>query len=719
MWCFGVLIAQIRLLDVQRPWSRLAWAVVLLVPVAFVCGGTVGAAAARAWTRCGDRVAVSAPARRRLRIVLVALLAVGWLEEVHQWAVAGVVPLLSSNADQARFAQPGGPTVVLTDFLTVAAIVALVVPRRLLARGALPELAVAAAALAAFALAADRGSIILPIGAALVGRSVYWGLPRLRVVLIVGIAVAAIAAAGFYYRTSQHRDSPFEHEIYTQVLPDVPTIVRPLVPIQIGVAMNFEALARVVDFFPGVLPYAHGRYDLRGLDLFFPQARDLAPVTAELSPPWVTSTVAGPFWADGGLTAVVVGLAIIGALATAAYVCAVRTRQLRWALVAGHLTYLVVFGFYTNIWTQQVDWLLIAPTLFVCGSVAEGRRALAFPRRARADRPDLLGRPAAAATALVALVVAAAAYELVRTPEPPRAAPAPVFPVRTTFRLPAIPSGATVVQPEDAATSEIAYATRRGRRLDVTVLGLDRRPARVVRRTTVRAPFMTGAVGYHLTTWKGRPALIATKPTRGDVVDVGVVSLDDPGNVARIAHVAARRSCRWRTVLTGRWSGSLPDLLVVDGGPRCAPRVRVVTGESGFRRTAFRTTLTPALTGVRTVGVQADASGRPDLLFFVRDGRTTGTGRPEVHILTAASGYQAFRLRVGLGLRKVLPPGFALLGGHVRRRPVVLGLDRRGRPPRVSAVRLPGPRYPKTSPRAPGGPERGGAEGAARTSPPA
>ena len=104
---------------------------------------------------------------------------------------------------------------------------------------------------------------------------------------------------------------------------------------------------------------------------------------------------------------------------------------------------------------------------------------------------------------------------------------------------------------------------------------------------------------------------------------------------------------------------------------------------------------------------------------FVRDGRTTGTGRPEVHILTAASGYQAFRLRVGLGLRKVLPPGFALLGGHVRRRPVVLGLDRRGRPPRVSAVRLPGPRYPKTSPRAPGGPERGGAEGAARTSPPA
>ena len=103
--------------------------------------------------------------------------------------------------------------------------------------------------------------------------------------------------------------------------------------------------------------------------------------------------------------------------------------------------------------------------------------------------------------------------------------------------------------------------------------------------------------------------------------------------------------------------------------------MRVVTGESGFRRTAFRTTLTPALTGVRTVGVQADASGRPDLLFFVRDGRTTGTGRPEVHILTAASGYQAFRLRVGLGLRKVLPPGFALLGGHVRRRPVVLGLD--------------------------------------------
>ena len=362
------------------------------------------------------------------------------------------MPLLSSNADQARFAQPGGPTVVLTDFLTVAAIVALVVPRRLLARGALPELAVAAAALAAFALAADRGSIILPIGAALVGRSVYWGLPRLRVVLIVGIAVAAIAAAGFYYRTSQHRDSPFEHEIYTQVLPDVPTIVRPLVPIQIGVAMNFEALARVVDFFPGV---SRTRTDdtTSGASTSSRRratSRRSPPSSARRGSRAPSPGRSGRRGADGGRRrardhrrSAHGGVRLRGANASAALGARRRPPHL-----PGR------FGFYTNIWTQQVDWLLIAPTLFVCGSVARGAARARVPTAAHADRPDLLGRPAAAATALVALVVAAAAYELVRTRSPRAPRPRLSSRLRTTFRLPAIPSGATVVQPEDAATSE-------------------------------------------------------------------------------------------------------------------------------------------------------------------------------------------------------------------------------------------------------------------------
>jgi oligosaccharide repeat unit polymerase len=701
VWTIGVLLAQIRLLDVQRPWSRLVWVVVILVPVAFVCGGIVGRALARAWTRRGERVAVTAAARRRLRIVLAALVALGWLEELHQWAAAGAVPLLSSNVDQARFAQPGGPTIVLTDFLTVAAIVALVVPRRLLARDALPELAVAAAALVPFALAADRGSLILPVAAALVARSVYWGLPSFRVVLVVALAVATVAAAGFYYRTSQHRDHPFEHEIYAEVLPDVPVLVRPVIPIEIGVAMNFEALARIVDFFPAVVPYAHGRYDLLGLDLFFPQARDLQPLTSYLSPPWVTSTVAGPLWADGGPIGVIVGLALIGALSTAAYVAARRTSQLRWALVAGHLTYLVVFGFYTNLWTQQVDWLLIAPTLFVCGSIAEGRRIVSLPRSGDTARAwSALGGAtrtvAVAGGSLVALVVASAAFEVVRSPETPAWARAPVLPVARSVVLPPIPRGATVVQPADeTASTQLAYARREGRRLALTLLALEPRPARVVRRTSVAAPFAAGRASYHLTSWGGKPTLVATR-ARGDSIDVVLSPLDDAARAPRRIRVGAPRRCRaWRTVLLGRWSGGLPDLFVVDGGPRCAPRVRVLSGESRFGRTVFRSKLTPALTGIRNVGVHADSSGRSELLFFLRDGRTTGTERPEVHILTPESRYRAFKLQVGLGLRQVLPARVVLLGGHLRRRPVVFALDRRrDGSPRAKAIVLGPPSFP-------------------------
>ena len=183
VWLLGVALAQIHILDIQQPWSRLAWVVMLVVPLAFVTGGLLASQVVAAWSIGGERRVVTAVGRHRLRIALVICLVLGYLEEAHQWFVAGGVPLLSSNIDATRFSQPGGPTIVLTDLLVVAAIVALVVPNNLFEREALFELAVATAALAAFALAGGRSTVVMPLAVAVLVRTIYWGLPRIWVIV--------------------------------------------------------------------------------------------------------------------------------------------------------------------------------------------------------------------------------------------------------------------------------------------------------------------------------------------------------------------------------------------------------------------------------------------------------------------------------------------------------------------------------------------------------
>jgi hypothetical protein len=86
----------------------------------------------------------------------------------------------------------------------------------------------------------------------------------------------------------------------------------------------------------------------------------------------VTSTVAGSFWADGGLPVVVLGLALIGAVVVGTYCVALARPELRFTLLAGNFLFLALFGVYVNLWTQQVDWILITPLLYAFGAAAEG-----------------------------------------------------------------------------------------------------------------------------------------------------------------------------------------------------------------------------------------------------------------------------------------------------------------------------------------------------------
>ena len=93
---------------------------------------------------------------------------------------------------------------MLTDLLTVAGIVAIVAPPKLISREAWFELAIVGAVLFGFALQAGRGSIVLPIVVGALGRILYRGFPRFEWLVASGALVVGILAVVFYARTAQH-----------------------------------------------------------------------------------------------------------------------------------------------------------------------------------------------------------------------------------------------------------------------------------------------------------------------------------------------------------------------------------------------------------------------------------------------------------------------------------------------------------------------------------
>lgn len=379
-WALTALLAQVHVIDAQGPWSTVMVAVVVAVPLSFIAGGLIGEGIALAGTRL-ERGRAIGMSERSFRLILLACIAIGLLEIVHQIALAGTIPLLSGDVDDARFSQ-GGTTILLTNLLTVAAIVALTKPRHLLAREARFELATAAVAIGAFALQGGRGSVVLPIAVAIVARWLYWGRPS-PYLLLAGALFAFLAICfGFYLRTYQHPTTPFEAELFGEVLPPMPFILKPLIPVFLALTTNFLALNGIVEHFPNAAAFGHGVYDAVAIDRFVSGAEQVGEVSSGLTPPWVTSTIAGALWADGGFIALIPGVAIAGAIAAGAYAAAARTRSFRWSLVAAYLIYIALFGLYTNLWTQQIEWVVVSPLLLIFGAFAEDPK----------DPPGIVGR---------------------------------------------------------------------------------------------------------------------------------------------------------------------------------------------------------------------------------------------------------------------------------------------------------------------------------------
>jgi oligosaccharide repeat unit polymerase len=713
-WILAALLSQYHLLNGQQGWSTIVIVVVAMVPVAFVAGGLIGEGLALGRARWDD----AAPAPRESRTyrrVLLVLLVVGLLELAHQFAKIGGVPLLSPGGSALRFSQ-GGPTIVLTNALTVAAIVALVRPQRLLSRESRFELTIALIALGGFALQAGRGSVLLPVIVAIAARWLYWGRPRNWMFLAGGLLAFAAVVFGFYLRTRQNPYNPFESELFGEILPGTPFFLQPLVPIYLAITTNFLALQGIVGHFPTGEAFGGGAFNAIGLDIIFSGARNVSDVSGTITPPWVTSTVAGPLWADGGFIALIPGVAATGFISAGAFAMAIRTRSFRWSLVAGYLLYLAIFGLYTNLWTQQLDWLLVVPLLLAVGAITEdpaeppgltgwawgrirrmtGRAAAPSPpttepattrQRSAFDQKASKGLVLLGAGIVAILLVSGLVIQPL-LPEP--------YPLISSQILPkgVARSGAVMTNSDRPSDNEpLQWVSGRGHQASLYAYTPGRPLSEAERLAKLTIPEQVADSDFDVNVWPPwrAEALFSFQqlPRNLSVTVTPTWSVD--GNAESfLAPLSTPPAGATREFMIGNWGGEKPDLFVITRGDSSSrPLLQILSGESGFYRQAYAARLPWRGLSPRTWAVQvAPIVGLPkkdperlfrgdrvDLVLIHHD---PGEEHSMVHVLLGETGFEWDAIRRDLDNSGAVAKGTEFLIGSRQGATAVYEVQRRG-----------------------------------------
>jgi oligosaccharide repeat unit polymerase len=699
-WVLAALLSQYRLLNGEVPWSTIMVVVVVTVPLAFLAGGLIGEGLAL--RRSEESKARSEPRESRiLRRILIVLLVVGLLELVHQFAKIGGIPLLSPNGGTLRFSQ-GGPTIILTDGLTVAAIVALVRPRSLLSRESRFDQMIALAAVGGFALQAGRGSVLLPVIVAIAARWLYWGRPRTAVFVAGGLLAFVAVVFGFYLRTRQNFYNPFESELFGEIIPGTPFFLQPLVPIYLAVTTNFLALQGVVGHFPTGEAFGNGAFNAIGLNIVFHGARNVSDVSGSITPPWVTSTVAGPLWADGGFVALIPGVAATGFISAGAFAMAMRTRSFRWSMAAAYLLYLAVFGLYTNLWTQALDWLLVVPLLLIVGAFAEdpnappgltgrvwgrirqmtGHAGVADPpAKAAGDTPRSkgdrkLGRNLTLAGIAIVLLLGVSGLliqPLLREP----------YPLIATVRLPqSLASSPQVMTNNDrpADNEPLTWVRGHGHTVDLYSYTPGRPLSETERVARLRIPGDIRRSQFDVNYWPPRRAQVLfsfDQHERNLSITISPTWKSDGAPVHFLAPLPAPPKGVTREFSIAAWGGDKPDLFVITRGDReSRPTLQILSGESGFKRQVYAARLPYRGLESKNWSLQiAPIIGLPkkseqrifkgDRLDLVMIHHDPDEEHSMVHVLLGETGFEWDAIRRDLDDSGSIPPSTEfLIGAH-------------------------------------------------------
>jgi hypothetical protein len=413
----------------------------------------------------------------------------------------------------------------------------------------------------------------------------------------------------------------------------------------------------------------------------------LGDLSNALNPPWTTSTYAGSLWADWGFVGVIVGGLLIGMLALTAYGLARRTGRFSFQLLAGYLSFLAIFGVYTNLFTQQPDWLIVGPLLFVVGEVATRPGDRAGRHRGYSPAVAITALAARRRTRIAALavggVLALAVAGLVLNsvlPEGSEHGPPPIEEVLRSKIPPSAFAGATVLTDGDGeAENESVWTARRLRgRVILDEWRLDPKRAKRVGTHRLSLPGASPDAALDVGRWGRRrqPALFAIEETgsvvtvRGYAIGSGRLLVQGSTRLPPKARDATRK------FMVAINAGLRPDLFAVDHGSLLERvQILVVPGERGFR--GLPTSVRLPFRGISPKNWRVDVGLHDGVSadFMAFRTRHDDARRSEVHIATAETGFGYFSFEREVELPLDLPAATKLLSGRFRSSAAVYAVD--------------------------------------------
>jgi len=241
------------------------------------------------------------------------------------------------------------------------------------------------------------------------------------------------------------------------------------------------------------------------------------------------------------------------------------------------------------------------------------------------------------------------------------------LPVKRVADVTVQPASVLVTSTDPAAPADLWILSRRG--AATRIVGVQLPPAHSRRgardrdlsaslRTTLRT---VGGAPVDVESWPGAgPALfVVSSPRRAPSLRVLSLRTGRPLLESKVP-LPAQESDR-RDFFVARWSGSRPDLFVIDRNVNRrkppSPRrwsIRVYSGESGFKRIAFETSIRKPLSkqlSQRDWWLDVGLRRQPEpTLVLVTKGKKTGTGQTEVHALSGHSKFRRFTIHTGTEL---------------------------------------------------------------------
>ncbi len=226
--------------------------------------------------------------------------------------------------------------------------------------------------------------------------------------------------------------------------------------------------------------------------------------------------------------------------------------------------------------------------------------------------------------------------------------------ILVTSTDPAAPADLWILSSRDGATRVVGVPlplahSRRGAR-DRTLSARVRTTVRDLRGTPIDVEVWPGA---------GPVLFVVSSPRRSPSLRVLSLRTGRPLLESR-APLPPQASDR-RDFFVARWSGSRPDLFVIDRNVNRrrppSPRpwsIRIYTGESGFKTLAFETSIRKSLSkqlSQRDWWLDVGTRRKPEpSLVLVSKGERTGTDQTEVHVLSGHSRFRRFTLHTGTEL---------------------------------------------------------------------